>query len=157
MKGGMANTRADRNRVGDYRKPVEPRDFVDVDEMRRACQPERHGRYEALAAGEHAAVLGRDFGKHRDCLFERMGRVIGEWRGLHRPRLLAISVDASDRCSRESIRCKNSAIVPAERAGSGPGRLRVRHGTMTTNFKALRPRSSIPAQACCARVAGMTD
>jgi hypothetical protein len=41
------------------REAVERRDAIDVDEMRRLGEPERHGRHQALAAGEHAAVLRR--------------------------------------------------------------------------------------------------
>ena len=86
---------ADCERVVLDRESVEPRDLVDVDEMRRACEAKRHGRHQALAARKHAAVLGRDLGENRDRLFEGFGRVIDERRGLHRPRLLAVCADAT--------------------------------------------------------------
>ena len=38
---------------------VEPGHAVDVDQMLRPRQPERHGRHEALPAGQHAAVVVR--------------------------------------------------------------------------------------------------
>src|SRR5262249_53277389 len=59
-------------------------DPIDVDQMRRARQAKRHDRHQALAAGEHAPVLARYLGKGLDRLFDRLGRVISERRGLHR-------------------------------------------------------------------------
>ena len=58
--------------------PVERLDAVDVDEMRRLRQPERHGRNQALAAGEHAAVVRRNLGQNRNRLIDRLRRVIAE-------------------------------------------------------------------------------
>ena len=68
-------------------------DPVDVDEMRRARETKRHDRHEALAAGEHAPVFGRDLGQRIDRLFDRLGCVIAKRRGLHRspPRLRCIA------------------------------------------------------------------
>ena len=51
---------ADRELAVRDRDPAERRDAVDVDEMRRPRQPERHDRHEALPARQHAAVVGRD-------------------------------------------------------------------------------------------------
>src|SRR5205823_15017173 len=51
---------------------------------------ERHRGNQALAAREHTAVLRRNFGQNRDRFFDRFRRVIGERRGLHRPRLLRL-------------------------------------------------------------------
>jgi len=55
-----------------------------IDEVRGLGEPERHGRHQALAAGEHAAVLRRDLGEQRDCLVNRFRCVIPERRRLHR-------------------------------------------------------------------------
>jgi len=63
---------------------VERGDAVDVDEMRGLGQPERHGGHEALAAGEHAAVLRRDLGQQRDRFVDGFRRVVAKRRGLHR-------------------------------------------------------------------------
>ena len=52
---------------------VEPCDLVDVDEMRRLGQPERHDRHQALPARQHAAVLRRDFRQNLQRLVERRG------------------------------------------------------------------------------------
>ena len=68
--------------------PVERRDAVDIDEMRRLGEPERHGRHQALAAGEHAAVLGGDLGEERDRLVDGFRRVVAERRRFHRADLL---------------------------------------------------------------------
>src|SRR5262249_56334036 len=40
--------------------------------------------HEALAAGEHGSALARNLGESLDRLFDRLGRVISEGRGLHR-------------------------------------------------------------------------
>ena len=64
-------------------------DAVDVDEMRRLGEPERHGRHQALAAGQHAAVLGGDFGEQGDRLVDGFRRVIAERRRLHRAVFIA--------------------------------------------------------------------
>ena len=59
----MAHAGADDELAVGNRQPVERRDAVDVDEMRRLGEPERHGRHQTLAAGEHAAVVAGDFGE----------------------------------------------------------------------------------------------
>ncbi len=64
----------------DGRKLLNP---VDVDEVRRLRQPERHDRDEALPARQHAAVLRRDLRQHRDRLGERLRCVIAEGSGFH--------------------------------------------------------------------------
>ncbi len=66
------------------REPVERLDAVDVDEMGGLGEPERHGRDEALAAGEHASVLRGDFGEQRHRLIDGFRRVVAERRRLHR-------------------------------------------------------------------------
>ena len=58
-------------------------DAVDVDQMRRLRQPERHDRHQALPARQHPAVVGRDLRQHRDRLSERLRRVIAEGGGFH--------------------------------------------------------------------------
>src|SRR5262249_51521367 len=59
-------------------------DRVDVDEMRRARETERHAGDEALAAGEDASVLRRKPGEHGDGLIDGARRVIDERRRFHR-------------------------------------------------------------------------
>ena len=84
VERGMAHTRADHElAVGDG-EPIERIDAVDVDEMSRLGEPERHGRHQALAAGEHASVLRGDFGEQRHRLIDGFRRVITERRRLHR-------------------------------------------------------------------------
>ncbi len=84
MKRRVAHAGADdKLAVGD-REAIERRDAVDVDQMRGLGEPERHGRHQALAAGEHAAVLRRHLGEQRDRLVDRFRRVIAERRRLHR-------------------------------------------------------------------------
>src|SRR5262249_37073524 len=69
---------------------------IDVDKMRRPCQPERHDRDETLPAGQHAPVLWGDLRQHRDRLGERLRCVIAEGGGFHRP----LSYIASYGCGR---------------------------------------------------------
>ena len=83
MECRMAHARADDELAAFDRQPVERLDAVDVDEMRRLGEPERHGGHQALAAGEHAAVLRRQFGEHRHRLVDGFRRVIAERRRLH--------------------------------------------------------------------------
>src|SRR5262249_40180095 len=72
----------DKLAAGD-RNAVERLDAVDVDEVCRLGEPERHGRNEALAPGEHAAVLGGKFGEQRDRFVDRFRRMITECGGPH--------------------------------------------------------------------------
>ena len=90
VKRGMAHARADHQAIAVDREPVEPGDFVDVDQMRRLRQPERHDRHEALPARQHAAVLRRDLGQSLQRLIERPRHMADERRGLH----------AATRCTR---------------------------------------------------------
>ena len=62
---------------------VQARDAVDVDEVPRPRQAERHGRHQALTAGQHAAVVARVLGEQRDGFLDGPGRVVVEWRGFH--------------------------------------------------------------------------
>ena len=66
------------------REAVERLDAIDVDEMGGLGEPERHGRHQALAAGQHAAVLRGDFGEQRHRLIDGFRRVIAKRRRLHR-------------------------------------------------------------------------
>jgi hypothetical protein len=83
VKRGVAHARADDELATFDFESVEPGYFVDVDEMRRPRHPERHDRHEALAAGQHAAVLRRDLGQNLQRLIERPRHVADERRGLH--------------------------------------------------------------------------
>src|SRR5262249_24753978 len=84
MERGVANARADDERAAGERNAVERLDGVDIDEVRGFGQPERHGRNEALAAGEDAAVVTGKFSEQRDRFVDRFRRVIAECSGLHR-------------------------------------------------------------------------
>ncbi len=84
VERGMAHAGADDELAVRDREPVERRDAVDVDQMRRLGEPERHGRHQALAAGQHAAVLRRDLGEQRDGLIDGFRRVVAKRRRLHR-------------------------------------------------------------------------
>ena len=66
------------------------RNPVDVNEVSRLRQPERHDRDEALPARQDAAVLRRDLRQHRDRLGERLRGVIAEGSGLHSVDLSAV-------------------------------------------------------------------
>ena len=46
-------------------------------------QPERHDRHQALPAGQHPPVVGRDLRQHRDRFVERFRRVVAEDGGFH--------------------------------------------------------------------------
>ena len=83
MKRGVAHAGADAQRLAIVRDLVEPRDLVDVDEMRGLGQPKRHDRHQALAAGQHAAVFARDLAQNLQRLIERARHVANERRWLH--------------------------------------------------------------------------
>ena len=59
VKRGVAHAGADEELAVGDREAIERGDAVDVDEMRGLGEPERHGRHQALPAGQHAAVLCR--------------------------------------------------------------------------------------------------
>ena len=79
----MAHRGADEQPAVLHREPVEAGDAVDVDQMARPRQAERHGGHQALPAGQHAAVIGCELGEQRDGFLDGFRRVILEWRGLH--------------------------------------------------------------------------
>jgi hypothetical protein len=84
MERGVAHAGADRKAAVLDRELFQRRDAVDVDQMRRLRQPERHGGHETLPAGEDAAVLGRERTKQRDRLLDARRRVVFERCGLQR-------------------------------------------------------------------------
>ena len=84
VEGGVAHAGADAKPLALDGEAPQRLDPIDVDQMCRARQAKRHDRHQALAAGEHAPVLARNLGKGLDRLFDRLGRVISERRGLHR-------------------------------------------------------------------------
>ena len=80
----MPHAGADRELAVLDGDPVERRDAVDVDQMGRARQPERHGGDQALPARQHAAVLAaRPRASSGDRLVDGLGRVILKRRGFH--------------------------------------------------------------------------
>ena len=83
MKCRMAHARADAQNFSVAGNLVEPRDLVDVDQMRRLRQPERHDRHQALPAGQHAAVLRRHLRQNRQRLVERARHMADKRRWLH--------------------------------------------------------------------------
>ena len=83
VKRGVPHAGADREHLAVARDSVEPFDLVDIDEMGRLGEAERHDRHQALPAGQHAAVLGRDFAQNFQRLVERLRRVADERRWLH--------------------------------------------------------------------------
>ena len=56
---------------------------VDIDQMGGFGEPERHGRHQALTAGEHAAILRGDLGEQRYGFIDRLRRMIAKRRRLH--------------------------------------------------------------------------
>ena len=76
VKCGVAHAGADAQRLAVAVDAVELGDLVDVDQMRRLGQPERHDRHQALAAGQHAAVLRRDLAR----IVTASSTVRGTWR-----------------------------------------------------------------------------
>ena len=88
MERGVADDGADRQRIAVPRQPRELGDPVDVDEMSRPRQPERHDRNEALSARENATVLRAELGEHGGGFRDRSRNVTNERRGLHRQNFL---------------------------------------------------------------------
>ena len=58
VEGAMPGERADRQRVGIDGDLFEVGNPVDVDQVGRAGEAERHSRHQALTAGENPRVLG---------------------------------------------------------------------------------------------------
>ena len=83
MKCRVPDTGPDAQLAVLDRKPLERRDAVDVDQMARPRQPERHGGHKALPAGQDTAVLGRHLRQQGDGFLDGFGRVIVEGGGFH--------------------------------------------------------------------------
>ncbi len=81
---GMPHAGADAELAVGNRKALERRDIINVDKMARLGEPERHGRHQALAAGQYPAILRRHLGQQRDGLVDGFRRVVAERRRLHR-------------------------------------------------------------------------
>ena len=79
--------RADMQRCVLHQKAVEFANAIEVDEMARPSQAERHHRNEALPAGDHAAAPSGKLSEHRYSVIHRARRVIVEWRRLHDSRI----------------------------------------------------------------------
>ncbi len=89
VERGMAHACADGQNLSVAGDLVEAGDLVDVHEMRRLGQPERHDRHQALAARQHAAILRRDLGEDFQRFIERARHVADERRWLHAANRLA--------------------------------------------------------------------
>ena len=92
------------------REPPQRLHAVDVDEMRRPGQPERHGRHEALPSRQDAPVMRRNLGQNGDRLVDRLGRVIAEYCGFHR----ALAIGCPGTC-RVTMTAFTSAVNPRRR------------------------------------------
>jgi hypothetical protein len=62
MEGRVPDAGADAKPIALHRQPPQRLHAVDVDEMRRPRQSERHDRDQALAARQDTSVMGRDLG-----------------------------------------------------------------------------------------------
>ena len=85
LECGMAHGGADAELAVLDHKAVEPGHAVDVDEMLRPRQPERHRRHETLPAGQHAAVVFGVLREQVERFRDGRGGVVLERGGLHRP------------------------------------------------------------------------
>ena len=84
VERGMPHAGADAKlAIGNF-EAFERRDAIDIDKMARLGEPECHGRNQALAAGQHPAILRRHLGEQRDGFVDCFRRVIAERRRLHR-------------------------------------------------------------------------
>ena len=80
---GVAHAGADAEPAVLDLEAVELADAVDVDQMLRPRQPERHGRHEALPAGQHAAVVVGVSRQQVQRFGDGFGGVVLERGGLH--------------------------------------------------------------------------
>ena len=83
LERGMADAGADAEPAVLDPDAVELADAVDVDQMLRPRQPERHGRHQALPAGQHAAVVVGVAGEQVQRFRDGLGGVVLERGGLH--------------------------------------------------------------------------
>jgi hypothetical protein len=79
----MADACADAEPAVLDRDAVQLSHAVDVDQMLGARQPERHGRNQALPAGQHAAVVLRVGGEQLQRFRDGCGSVVLERGWLH--------------------------------------------------------------------------
>ena len=84
FKGGMTDAGADAEPAILDHQAIEPGHPVDVDQMLRPRQPERHGRHEALPAGQHATVVGTVLREQVQRFGDGSWGVVLERGGLHR-------------------------------------------------------------------------
>jgi len=83
MKCRMANAGADGESLSIACDFVEPDNLIDIDEVGRLGEAERHDRDKALTACQDAAVFRCDVGQNPQRLVERLRHVADEGRGLH--------------------------------------------------------------------------
>jgi len=74
MKRGVARPRADVQDLVADGEHIQLRDGVDVDQMRRAREPESHDRHQALAARQDAASCGANSANSRTASARVAGR-----------------------------------------------------------------------------------
>ena len=89
MSTSVAYASADRKRPVLDDKTIEIGDAVDINQMPRPREAQRHRGNQALPARKHTAFLGHQFGQEPHRRINRAGGMIGERCRLHRPRLLA--------------------------------------------------------------------
>ena len=85
LECGMAHGGTDTEPAILHRNAVQAGHAVDVDQMLRARQPERHGRNETLPAGQHAAVVMGISSEQVQRFRDGLGGVVLERGGLHFP------------------------------------------------------------------------
>src|SRR5689334_22555675 len=83
MEGGMAHAGADAQDAALDREPVQSGDAVDVDEVRRTRQAQRHGGYQGLPAGQNASLVLCDVGEQGDRIVQGAGGMENEGGGFH--------------------------------------------------------------------------
>src|SRR5262249_11422838 len=83
VKRRVAHAGADDELAAGDGNAIERLDAIDVDKMGRLGEPECHGRHQALAAGQDAPVLARDFGEQLHRIIDRLRRVIAKCSRLH--------------------------------------------------------------------------
>ncbi len=84
VESRMTHAGADGELAARNGDAVERFDPVDVDEVRRLGEPERHRRHETLAAGKDAAIVAGHLRQQGDRLVDGLRRVIAEGRRFHR-------------------------------------------------------------------------
>src|SRR5262249_6930585 len=119
MERGVADASADEELAARDGNSVERLDAVDVDEVRRLGQPERHRRNEALPAGQYPAVVGGVFREQRDRFVDCFWRVIAKYRGLHGAMDARSTGSSQRRRTTErivmllSVFCRPSPVLPS--------------------------------------------